>query len=313
MQQLNQENISTTKKAKMSTSSFDKIPNFRDVGQTVNESQSQELLKTGLFFRSARPDDATKRDRERLVNEYGIKTIMDLRTTTEHINAAKKRSELAALAQPAIAPTLDSLVLEPLEIPNVKYANINLNGPGFERSLLWQLSYLSIAKVIGYMAFGYRMEAIGIIGREVLQPRGLIGLGIDTLRHSGKEIKQVFDTLADEESWPIMVHCTQGKDRTGIVVVLVLLLCGIDIDAITIDYVRTELELGPEFMERRAEVGSIGLDESFTKCPRDFPQKVQEYIKENYGSIQDYLRGLGIGEEKLQRVRSILETGKSTQ
>ena len=41
------------------------------------------------------------------------------------------------------------------------------------------------------MLFGYRMEAIGVMGREVLQPRGLVGLGIDSIDLCGDEIAQV--------------------------------------------------------------------------------------------------------------------------
>lgn len=41
------------------------------------------------------------------------------------------------------------------------------------------------------MAAGYRMEAISILGREVMQPRGLIGLGYDSIDHCGPEIAEV--------------------------------------------------------------------------------------------------------------------------
>lgn len=41
------------------------------------------------------------------------------------------------------------------------------------------------------MIFGYRMEAIAILGREVMQPRGLIGLGCDTVDYCGSEIAHV--------------------------------------------------------------------------------------------------------------------------
>lgn len=41
------------------------------------------------------------------------------------------------------------------------------------------------------MVLGYRMEAISILGREVMQPRGLIGLGYDSLDHCGTEIAEV--------------------------------------------------------------------------------------------------------------------------
>ncbi len=35
------------------------------------------------------------------------------------------------------------------------------------------------------------MEAISILGREVMQPRGLIGLGYDSIDHCGIEIAEV--------------------------------------------------------------------------------------------------------------------------
>lgn len=59
---------------------FDNIINFRDVGKTVNEYLSQRLVREGLLFRSARPDDATPRDRYLLKHVFGIKTVIDLRT-----------------------------------------------------------------------------------------------------------------------------------------------------------------------------------------------------------------------------------------
>jgi len=59
---------------------FQNILNFRDVGKTINAYSEQRLVREGLLFRCARPDDATLRDRELIKNQYGIKTIVDLRT-----------------------------------------------------------------------------------------------------------------------------------------------------------------------------------------------------------------------------------------
>ena len=41
------------------------------------------------------------------------------------------------------------------------------------------------------MALGYRIEAIGILGWEVMLPRGLVGLGYDTIDFCGPEIAEV--------------------------------------------------------------------------------------------------------------------------
>jgi len=46
-------------------------------------------------------------------------------------------------------------------------------------------------KFLCLFLFGFRMRAISILGREVMLPRGLVGLGLDTLDHSGPEIAQV--------------------------------------------------------------------------------------------------------------------------
>ena len=47
------------------------------------------------------------------------------------------------------------------------------------------------SKLVTLMALGYRIEAISILGREVMLPRGLIGLGFDSIDLCGPEIAEV--------------------------------------------------------------------------------------------------------------------------
>lgn len=285
---------------------FDKLINFRDVARSVEDANGSQKLIRGKLYRSARPDFISYNDRARLQGTYNIKTIIDLRSKTEHIEAAKKYTQLAQLASSELSPVSNEEAAEPLKIPNIKYAEINLNGKGFERHLVWQLSYSNIAWLAGYMLFGYRLEGISIIGKNVLQPRGLIGLGKDTLLHSGPEIKQVFNVLSNAQSYPVLLHCTQGKDRTGLIVVLVLLLCDINIEAITKDYTQTEQELQPEFEERMKEIRSIGLDETFAKCPGDFVSEIATFVQSEFGGIKAYLRSIGVNEAMVGRLRAEL-------
>lgn len=49
--------------------------------------------------------------------------------------------------------------------------------------------------------------------------------------------------FADKDSAPVLVHCIHGKDRTGVVTMLLLLVCDVDPGAIVEDYVRSELIL----------------------------------------------------------------------
>lgn len=136
---------------------FESIVNYRDVAVSVNRHDSTgslPRLRLGRLYRSARLDEATAQDRESLVNDVGIKTVLDLRSNTEHINAAKKRSAIATLAQPAVVPVPNDKVTESLKIPGLRYEEINVNGKGFERALVWQLSYYSLARMLFLMAFG---------------------------------------------------------------------------------------------------------------------------------------------------------------
>lgn len=139
---------------------LDRVLNFRDVGDSVNQvaSPPSPQLQKGRLYRSARLDEASAADRNVLTNEAGIKTIIDLRSKTEHINAAKKHSALAVVAQPDAVPSSNSLIAEPLKILGLRYEEINLNGKGFERALVWQLSYYSLGRLILLMALGQSLR-----------------------------------------------------------------------------------------------------------------------------------------------------------
>jgi protein-tyrosine phosphatase len=47
------------------------------------------------------------------------------------------------------------------------------------------------SKMAVLMLLGWRIEAISILGREVMLPRGLTGLGCDTVDYCQPEIAQV--------------------------------------------------------------------------------------------------------------------------
>ncbi|KAI9693840.1 MAG: hypothetical protein M1822_003111 [Bathelium mastoideum] len=277
------------------------ILNFRDVAQTINDHLDQTLLKTKLLYRSGRPDEATLAERQQLTDKYGVKTIIDLRTKTEHIEQARKRD--ARIKASAAVPQSNDAVTGPLKIPGITYRDINLNGSSYSRSLISKLSWGDCSKLVGLMAVGYRLEAISILGKNVMRERGLNGLAIDTLDACGAEFRQIFEVLVDEANLPVMIHCTQGKDRTGISIMLVLLLLGVPEDAIEHDYLLSEPELLPERESRLQEIHSMGLPDSFAGCPPDFVATVSGHITEKYGSVERYLLSIGVGERMQDQIK----------
>jgi protein-tyrosine phosphatase len=282
---------------------FQSLLNFRDVGININKLSSEAIVKDGLFYRSARPDNATASDRERLKSEYKIRTIIDLRTATEKIQHVHKSTLSRMHSAPAITPSDPA---QPLEIPGIDYREINFNGSAYSKALIKQLSYGHVAKLAGLYAFGYRNQAISVLGTNVMAQRGLTGLAEDSLEHCTAEVKAVFNVLADVKSYPLIVHCTQGKDRTGLIVLLVLMLLGAPLQAIDQDYMLSESELKPEREERLKEIAEIGLPESFAGCDPQWAGQVSGWINEKYGGIESYLTRCGVSEAQMGAVRSTL-------
>ncbi|KFY89044.1 hypothetical protein V500_05977 [Pseudogymnoascus sp. VKM F-4518 (FW-2643)] len=260
------------------TYSFDGVLNFRDVGKTINQYTGKRLVAEGRLFRSARLDDASISDREALCHSVGIKTVMDLRTKSEHVKQAKKRE--GDLKIPALLKSNDALA-QPMEIPG-------------------------LGKVLILMLFGYRMEAISILGREVMNPRGLIGLGYDTIDYCGAELAIALGEFASSPRYPILVHCTQGKDRTGLIICLLLLLLDVPVDAVTYDYTLSEAGLLSEREERMVEIREIGLTEEFASAPREWIVKMHEYLGEKYGGTREYLEAIGVDEGMQARITEAL-------
>jgi hypothetical protein len=74
-----------------------------------------------------------------------------------------------------------------------------------------------------------------------------------------KRICHVLKTCADRAHYPLVFHCTHGKDRTGIIAALILLTLGVDEADIVRDYAATE-HVVP--YEERARSLAPGMDAS---------------------------------------------------
>lgn len=154
------------------------------------------------------------------------------------------------------------------------------------------------------MAVGYRVEAISILGHEVMAPRGLIGLGKDSLDHSTSEIREIFTVLADSSNYPILIHCTQGKDRTGLAVILLLLLLDVPtLEAISADYMASENELESERESRMEEIRQVGLGEEFIACPAGFVEAIAGHLKDVHGGVNEYLKRIGVDDRTQHKVK----------
>ena len=113
-----------------------------------------------------------------------------------------------------------------------------------------------------------------------------------------------FRILLASEGRPVLWHCTQGKDRTGVAALLLLTALGIDETTIYRDYLLTN-----EFTQATLDAFDDMEDPPFT---RDIAREVflvfednlrlcQNCIELEYGSVMNYLElALGVGPDEIE-------------
>ena len=119
---------------------------------------------------------------------------------------------------------------------------------------------------------------------------------------------RLFDLLANSGSAPILIHCTAGKDRTGVSTAFLLAALGVDRHVIETDYrfTNADLERQVKFIE-----STQGLPEGMTAdelmfhagVPDDAMGDFLDGLDEQYGSTVDYLRHIGVTEAQMEAVR----------
>jgi hypothetical protein len=75
----------------------------------------------------------------------------------------------------------------------------------------------------------------------VVSIQGFTRAYADILESAPPSYKQILLHLANEPSKPLIIHCTGGKDRTGVICALILSLCGVDDETIAYEYSLTEI------------------------------------------------------------------------
>ncbi|KAL1739567.1 protein-tyrosine phosphatase-like protein [Schizophyllum fasciatum] len=284
------------------------ILNFRDVGETVNILHGSPVLRSGVLFRSAQPSTASDEDLAALTDTYKIKSVLDLRTQSELDVAVRARhnSHITADFSSLNSTTSSSPPVDSINVPKTRTYYASLTGRAFQLMLFWRLSWRSMGRLIYNMSTGNRLAGMAIIGSEAMAPRGLLGLATDTLSASSAEVKSMFTLLADPDTYPILAHCTHGKDRTGITIILLLLLCDINLDIIKADYMTTERELEPALDKRLNELRSLALPDEFLGCPPGFVPGLAAWLNEQHGGVEGYLEHIGVDNETIARVKSNL-------
>jgi protein-tyrosine phosphatase len=124
----------------------------------------------------------------------------------------------------------------------------------------------------------------------------------------GPAIAAVIRELAAPGALPAVVHCSVGKDRTGVIIALVLSVVGVPDEVIALDFAATGLFLSDEQRQLMiAMIAGYGMEESqAAQLMSSDPVLITEVlasVRRDHGSVASYLVAHGVSAEEIEALR----------
>jgi protein-tyrosine phosphatase len=152
---------------------------------------------------------------------------------------------------------------------------------------------------------GARNAHISLLGADLppLPPR-LEDVYAYVVGQCGAAIADAIRPLCSARAFPALVHCSAGKDRTGIVVAMILAVLGVPDDVIAADYAMSGGYLDPT---QTAAIGQLkagtGLGDELTEellsSPPQLILDVLASARDQHGSVEGYLLAHGLSPADL--------------
>lgn len=256
--------------------------NTRDLGGMVGAGGKR--IKKGLLLRSDAICALTHNDVEKLSKEYSLGWDIDLRSDSEV--ESKPDTEIPGCTK--IRFPVSSKVMQRSDVCLPPEA---CQDPDF-RWLYRRLYSLSDR--------GDAFEGMAGLYRHYVD--------MDSNRKSFAE----FIRFVAEADKPLLYHCADGKDRTGMATAYLLSILGVDREAILADYEVSFGNLKVKSDRRAAWLRSLGISDEnlivnlcmMASVRRAWLEAAFEDIDVNYGGFASYLRDiLGIGDETVAKLR----------
>jgi protein tyrosine/serine phosphatase len=324
---------------------FENVSNFRQAGGLNVRTTSGKKVKDGVLYRSSNLHYASANDMNTL-QRLGIRTVLDLRSTADYLRYSKKgNQEAAARFEVYTAQNGEVKPLREAAVSKSNLAAKDSNDDSEEGELRKRGGHPTGEKEgkptcmgrhyitdiwsterglrHGYSQLGFFsklvcfvLKAVDIVCKSNLVRKFVSLMIVNHLElwehyrimseHSTGAIAQSLRIVAEKENLPILIKCAAGKDRTGIIVALVLGCVGVDEETIIQDYAESHNNLGPvekKFLEKAAK---MRVRADYVWANPETMRKFLNHLKESYGGIHGYLDSIGFCEEEQENLKKIL-------
>ncbi|RMC51562.1 tyrosine-protein phosphatase [Lactobacillus sp. ESL0228] len=229
-------------------------------------------IRSHRLLRSGNISKITAEDSQFLLN-YGLKKIIDLRSPAEY--QKNPDQEL-----PGIAHYL---------IPLSSEDNTGDNGLNMKREFE-----------------KYRHDQYAGLRRMCWRYRNHI-----LNKAAQNSFYQIMQLITETDEGAILYHCSEGKDRTGLVTVILLYILGVDMEVIRQDYLYSNYLLNNYRAVRDQKFKEIGENDKFRTNMRVLGSVANIFldtslisIRENYGGLDNFIiNQLGVSEQMQMIIR----------
>ena len=252
------------------------VENIRSVGgfPTIDG----RTVKNGVLLRSGSLSRLTAEDADYLTKTFGLSMVIDLRSSEEI----------------KMSP---NVVIAGVRYENIPLAELDTKGMDTLTSL-YQHGETAGEKA-WYLAKFSKIDALGKLYHNFFD---------DTF--SPNAVKRIFQLLLEVDG-AVLFHCTSGKDRTGILVAILLYVLGCSKEDIISDYTASALSLftnAEKFKSVLKKQGySTELQNNLHKILSVAPENLHAFlydIEQSYGSQREgVLKAIGLGQHELEALR----------
>ncbi|KAH8648382.1 tyrosine phosphatase family-domain-containing protein [Xylariales sp. PMI_506] len=251
------------------------LPNFRDIGgypvaPSSSSSATGRIIRRGVVFRSSEPSKVTEAGVIQL-QALGITDVYDLRSKQElekdardgHGRQAREWEGARRIFAPVF--TVDDYSPEAIALRYKNYAHNSSEG---------------------------FTQAYQDILNSATSPA-----------NTAKPYRNILAHLAASNAppTPVLLHCTAGKDRTGVICALILSLCGVDDEVVAHEYSLTDLGLRSrhvEFLKHLLKEPALRDNPAGARrmigSRKDNMLATLAKIRENWGSVEQCVQDLGM-------------------
>jgi protein-tyrosine phosphatase len=250
---------------------LDGAVNVRDLGGLPTTDGGTTVA--GRLLRSENLQELSPDDVTRLVDEIGVTTVVDLRSTNEVTIEGPAPLDALAGVRHAHHPVLKEF----LDVSDTVKAALLTEAADADR------------------------------GRYPDDP--MCGHYLGYLENRPDEVVGALRSIATAPGAAI-VHCAAGKDRTGVVVALALTVAGVEPEAVVTDYAASEerIEAIIERLARsRMYAGGVNGTPVRAHAPRAETMKAfLEEVDRRYGGAEAWATASGLTAEELSQLRAKL-------